>query len=465
MRTMKFTTSVVVAAMLAATTGCKDFLSTGGDPNRSSVAGSKQLFVAIQANIWALYGSDLSRIAAMFTQQAEGIGAQYIPIYQYGISEQTTNGQHTAMYSAGGLVDVRNLKRQSEAVEDFLFLGIAQVQEALIMSLAADIFGDVVYSQALQGGNPPLDNQMDVYNALLIQLDSAIANINSAVPTNAGPEEADLVYWTGSSPTQRAAQREKWTRLAHSLKARIYMHMAEVDPSNYALALIEAPQGILDPADDYQANYTGNAGEANLLYQFTIEQRPGYIAPNMFIINLMDSLGDPRFDDYFVEIVDTAEDGTITSFFDYADGFIAPNTPQKIMTAAETRLIWAEAAFRAGPPGEAATQFNAYRTAYGLPAMTPGTGNTLLRNILQQKYIALFHQIEPYNDWKRTCYPNIAPVGSGTIPGRLFYDSNERNTNPNVPPPSGQPARNANDPANATDPFGNPCLGTGGGGA
>jgi len=37
----------------------------------------------------------------------------------------------------------------------------------------------------------------------------------------------------------------------------------------------------------------------------------------------------------------------------------------------------------------------------------------------------------------------------GVIPGRLLYPLQERQTNPNVPLPSQQPARNWNDP--------NPC--------
>ena len=456
-RTMR--TAVLAVATMATAIGCNSFLDVGTDPNRPTTVGSRQLFVGVQTNIWALYGSDLSRIAAMFTQQAIGTDAQYIPTYQYGITEATTNAQHTALYSAGGLVDVRKLKAQVVEIGDTLFLGIAQVQEALIMTLGADIFGDLVYSQALQGGNPPLDPQMQVYAQILQQLDSAIININNTTAeNNAGPQDADLVYFNGNADDPVGDQRARWTALAHSLKARIYMHMAEVDPANYALALAEAQQGILLGINDYQANYSGAAGESNLLFQFTQEQRPGLIAPNEFIVNLMDSLGDPRSSAYFSRTIDTS-DGVIDTTFDYATAFVSPNTPQEIMTAAETLLIWAEAAFRTG--GDAVAPFNLYRIEAGLPPLNPGTGDALLRNILQQKYIALFHQVEPWNDWKRTCYPNLVPVTAGlSIPSRLFYDANERNTDPNIPPPNQQPRRNENDPPNATDPFGNPCLGT-----
>jgi hypothetical protein len=71
-----------------------------------------------------------------------------------------------------------------------------------------------------------------------------------------------------------------------------------------------------------------------------------------------------------------------------------------------------------------------------------------LADIMTEKYIALFQNIEVWNDWKRTCLPALTPAQGtvGGIPARLLYAQSERNTNPNVPLPSDQPARNWNDP-------------------
>jgi len=68
---------------------------------------------------------------------------------------------------------------------------------------------------------------------------------------------------------------------------------------------------------------------------------------------------------------------------------------------------------------------------------------------MTEKYIALLQNIETWNDYKRTCIPNLTPVNNsqgGVIPGRLLYPLQERQTNPNIPLPSQQPARNWNDP-------------------
>jgi hypothetical protein len=88
-------------------------------------------------------------------------------------------------------------------------------------------------------------------------------------------------------------------------------------------------------------------------------------------------------------------------------------------------------------------------------------GQALLREILTEKYVALFQSLEVWNDYKRTCFPNLEPVVEGQkVPVRLFYDTSERQTNTSIPDPAAQPFRNRNDPANPTsDATGAACLG------
>ena len=133
--------------------GCNDYL-TGGelstDPTSPVTANNKQLFVGVTSNTWSLLGGDPARVTGLLTQQFEGIQSQYLSIYQYSINEQTTNGYHSSLYGGGGLKDVRQLQANARAQGDTLFLGIAQVQEAMLMGYAADIFGDVPYSAVYQ---------------------------------------------------------------------------------------------------------------------------------------------------------------------------------------------------------------------------------------------------------------------------------------------------------------------------
>jgi hypothetical protein len=438
----------LAALIVSSAGGCKDFLSGGelsNDPNRPQIVTNRNIFVGIQSATWADYNSDLSRLSALFTQQILGAQSQYIPLYQYAIDENATNGFHSALYGSGGLVDIRKLQQRSTDAADFRMLGVAQVMEGMVIGLGADYFGDLVYKGALQGGNPTLTKQLEVYDSVQAVLSAAITNLASTATTNAGPGPADLVYGGNAA---------RWSALAHSLKARFYLNTAEVRPAAYAQALTEARLGIQTAAGDYTSVWSGRGGETNFFYQFTQEQRNGYAQPNAFLWNLMQARSDPRRPVYFSGAVDP-DVGTQVEFGDVA----TPTYPQPIFSADENTLTWAEAAYRTGGQVEALTQLNRYRTANGIPNRAE-VGLALLREILTEKYISLFVHTQAWTDYRRTCFPNVTPTVVGLkVPGRLFYDALERQTNPNIPSAQDQPTRNQDDPANATDDFGNVCLG------
>ncbi|HEY4670888.1 MAG TPA: SusD/RagB family nutrient-binding outer membrane lipoprotein, partial [Gemmatimonadaceae bacterium] len=203
---------LLVAGTVAVVGGCSNFL-TGGetstDPNRQTTATNDQYFVSTQENLWAYWGSDPARVTGILAQQFNGVANQYGALQaSYAHDQQTTNGTHAALYTGGGLVDIRNLQTGARSVGDSLYVGVAQVMEGALMGTGADIFGDLVYKEALQGTkNPPLDDQLFVYDSVQQVLSAGIANINSNAAGNAGPGDADLVY---------GGDTDKWTAFAHT---------------------------------------------------------------------------------------------------------------------------------------------------------------------------------------------------------------------------------------------------------
>jgi hypothetical protein len=437
-----------VLAIVGTTGACNSFL-TGGelstDPNRPTSGTPQARFAAVQGSVWALLSSDPARLTSVWTQQFEGAGIQYGPVNDYVHDETTTGGFEAGLYTGGGLVDIREVESEARASGDSLLLGQTEVLEGLMIGTGADLFGDLVYSQALTNTpNPTLDNQMDVYAALQTVLSDALTNLAATGPTNFGAGNSDLVYGANDPTTQG----EKWTALAHTVKARLFLHTAEVNPGAYASALSEAQLGITDPDDDYKAVWSGDLFEQNYWYQFDVVQRAGYIAPGPFLVNLLTTTSDPRLHQYF--------NSTVT---DISDARLDPGFSQPLVTAQENLLIWSEAAYRTGATGPALTELNAARAIAGVPAVA-ASGSALLKAILTEKYIAMFQNIEAWNDYKRTCFPNFTPTVTGLIiPARLFYDLSERQTDTNMPAPAAQPSRNANDPANAFDDFGVACKG------
>jgi hypothetical protein len=273
-------------------------------------------------------------------------------------------------------------------------------------------------------------------------LSRAIVEMKDTGPTNVGPASADLSY--GGDPVL-------WTKLAHTLKARFLMHTAQLRPNVYPQVVAEASQGISSASENFNAVFSGNANEQNFWYQFAIVQRPGYIAPNPQFVALLQQRNDPRLHTYFN-----------ADLSDLNPALLASNATQPLVTVNEDLLLWAEAAQRTGDNATALAKLNAARALVGLPAEPSSlTGQPLLAEILIEEYIADFQNIEAWNLYKRTCTPNLVPVIAGDIvPARFLYDASERNTNTNIPPPTQQPPRNPNNPANATsNATGTRCLG------
>jgi hypothetical protein len=443
---------IALAAMLAAVGGC-NFLTggeTSNDPNRQVVATNDQYFVSTQENLWAYWGSDLARVTGILAQQFAGIANQYGALQtRYTHDETTTNGSHAALYTTGGLVDIKKLQTGTRTVGDSLYLGIAQVEEGALMGTGADVFGDLVYKEALTGTtNPVLDDQLTVYDSVQKVISAGISNINLNVASSVGPGAADLVY--GGDPTL-------WTEFAHTLRARFYMHTAEVRPAAYAAALAEAQQGISSDAGNYLGAFTSTASETNFYFQFHGPAgRGGDLGISTTLDTILQRRADPRRAQYF------NASGTATpTWLSSVRG--AAGFQQPYVTYDENTLIWAEAAYRTGNQVVALQKLNEERANHGLPAEAVA-GQALLNEILTEKYIADFQLgEEAWNDYKRTCTPNLAPTAPGQpIPGRLYYDASERNTDTNIPDPNTgvNGIRNKNDPANTvSDGTGAACLG------
>ena len=445
---------IAVASMFAA--GCSESYFEGPrlstNPNQPSTAKAENQFVGFQAFAFYSLTGDLNRLISLWNQQMAGTGRQWAGYDQYAVTENDfTFG---SFYTQGGLVDIRGV--EEKVADDKLYLGIAQTWEALIMDLCSDTWGDIPYSEAVSDVlHPKLDKQLEVHNALIALLDQAITNMNAG---GTGPAALDLVY---------GGDKDKWIAAAHTLKARIYMHIAETDASNYAKALAETDAGIASPDGDFTTYQSATTGEANHWYQFRI-QRGTDISAGKFLVDLMKTRSDPRLTDYFEAGSDAS--GQIIGAapgeeFDGTQAWLsavrgAPDFRQPILTFAENQMIRAEAQYQTSAAGAALATLNAYRSSVGLGPKA-AVGAALLQAIMEEKYVALFQNTEVWNDYRRTCYPNLAPADGSFIPARLVYGTDERRANPNIPSPSQQPKRNQLDPATPTAIDGSACLGTG----
>jgi len=445
---------VALAALGVTAAACSDYLDCGEcvtSPTAPTTATSTQRLVATQSKLWQMVNGDLARITSMFVQSMAGVGNQYQVYDKYSI-DAGTNGDFTTPYGGAGLIDLKRIEADSRAAGDKTMLGISLVMKAWLLSVTADIWGDAPYTEAAQPDQfptPKYDPQQVVYDSLQNALSDAITNLTAG--TGAGPSAAELVY---------KGDRAKWTALAHTLKARLYLHVAEKDPTAYAKALAEANQGISSNAGDYVTVQTSTAGEQNDWYQFqVVGSRTSYMRAGAFGVNLLTSTSDPRLNELYQKstsaptVVGATPGQSLTSAMGNVSAKrLADTYGQPLVTYNENLLIKAEALFKAGNTQAGLDTLNKERAAWSTAVswhtaitLTPVAGPVTLEQIMNEKYTVLFQNIESWNDYKRTCLPKLTPGnGAVAIPGRLLYPTSERQTNgANVPV---DPVRNWNDP-------------------
>ncbi len=466
--TSKTTHNALAALLLAVgAAACDQFLTGPGltqSPNSPTQASRDQLFVALQSAQFTQFEGALARTACIFMQQCAGVDRQYLSLGKYSFTEDDFSGEFTLLYVGGGLLDIRKVEASADAAGDSVYGAVARVWEAYVVGTAADIWGDIPYSEAVGGvATPHLDSQASVYAAAQAKLDTALVLLGGG---GAGPGVVDLIY---------GGNKTKWVQAAHTLKARFHLHMAEVDPTRYALALADAQQGIAVTANDFKTYHSATTTENNIWYQFQIVQRDSYLRAGKRLVDELFARTDPRLTVYYAQNADAtpgarkyggkdpgqSADVTTSNICcppGTSGSRLDPSFKQPLITHAETQLIIAEAAYQTGDETTALDSLNAERAAAGLTTPLSGlTGSALLDSIMAEKYVVTFQSIEAWNDYKRTCRPALVPYPTATfnnrIPGRLYYGFDERNTNPNIPTPSQQLATNGG--RNANDP--NPC--------
>ena len=509
---------LMLGALLAfGAAACGDFLSGPGlttDPNAPTAATRDQRLAAVQSAMGVQITGTLARSACMWMQQCAGVDRQYATLELYNTTSSDFDSEFTQVYTGGGLIDMRLIQADAAAAGDSVYVGVAKVLEALNIGTAADLWGDIPYSQAVGSATAPVfDTQQSVYNALLTLLNQAIAEL--AGP-GSGPGGIDLWY---------SGDKTAWTELAHTLKARIYLHLAPKVAGSYASALAEARLGLSTAAHDLRTWQSVATTEWNIWYQFQIVQRDTYLRTGAELVDsIMKKRNDPRLAAYFSPIAPPAwaashkyplrtkifdSNGNMEQVtaetLDSTSGAAAPiwNTTlygtttdnhvtwtnvgplpyagaqpgdaydpavesnisttrlaqgfrQPMVTFAEVQLIIAEAAYQTGDQVGALASLNAERAAAGFTTPLLGiTGVALLDSIMVEKYVALFQNIESWNDIKRTCIPALVPANlinaGGHVISRPFYGVTELSTNSNAPTDApGQ--RNWNDTSVGTCP-------------
>lgn len=305
-----------------------------------------------------------------------------------------------------------------------------------------DTYGNVPYSEALQAEtikSPKYDDAKSIYTDLLKRIDVAIAKINTSKIGYATNE--DIVY---------KGSMAKWKKLANSIKLRLAINLADVDPATAKSAAESAiASGIIaSEADSYSLAFDGGVF-TNPLYDDMVASGRNDFIPSSIFVNPMNTASDPRRAAYFTPLTNGTYKGgvygTLNVFANFSHvnpTFTSGAAPGKLLSYTEVLFLKAEAAARGFSAGDTAANLyaaavTASMTENGVSvvdatayvAAHPFNASNWQQSIGYEAWIALWNS--PFASWnftRRLDYPVLnAPAQSyiGGIPYRMPYSDQE----------------------------------------
>lgn len=420
-------------------------------------------------------GATTPSVGALLTNVESGIGGvaaltqpglysqyfsetQYTDASLYSIPQADFSGNY-----AGSLNDLQNIINTNTSNNQ---TQVARILQQYIFWTITDRWGDVPYSEALQGNaTPKYDTQEEIYKGMIATLADAVSKFDDATVIT-----GDIIY-NGNTTS--------WKKLANSLRmlmalqlSKVYRGAGEYAATEFKAALAD-PAGYIDQnSENMELDYPG--GNFKNPWFNTYNGRKDF-AESKTMTDLLGTLGDVRQTVYGGKSEDPSNPGALEAsnvgvpyglVRQKAEAFTGANSgwarilrgdfrqetsTQVIVGAADVTLARAEAADYGWTTENVTTLYNQGITLsfeqWGMAApatyftqasvaltAAPGTGANLPK-IATQRYIAAYpNGLQGWNIWRKTGYPQLTPAPDATnsskqIPRRYTYGQGEYGTN------------------------------------
>lgn len=456
--------SILLAGSVFLGAGCKKFLDINKDPNNP-------LAVSESLQLGPIEFTTSSNIVGGFTGTTTAYWMQYISINQpspdaesYFIQPADVDNTWTFFLYPNTFEALNLMIAQAEAAGHNQYVAIGKTLFAFNLAITTDMWNDIPYSQALQITtirNPKYDSQETVYGGIQSLLDSALYYINQPASITA-PSTDDFIF---------GGNMAAWQKFIYMLKARYYLRLSAAPGRTAATqadsALTALQNAFASNGDNAAVAYPGTQNGQSAWYANTAQGTGGVVVAASFVDSLV-TRNDPRL----AILVDTNDAGgysgrqsgastgpdpnaysSINSFYGGYLPLLPPNAQQPgaaaplyLGTYSEQLFIQAEATFLTQGAAAATPIYKAAIAAHmsllgvsqtaaqnyinNRPALTAANA---IQQIINEKYVAGFLSIEPYNDWRRTGFPVLTLAQNAYvnyIPRRWPYSSTEILANP-----------------------------------
>lgn len=430
-----------------ALSGCKKFIDVNKDPNTPTDVKESLILSPVELNISHIVSAGFDYAIVNHWMQNVCLNQPVPNTGTYLLYHSDIDGDWANLYTTC-LNNLQVMIKKAEAGNNSYYSGIGKILTAYSLGIGTDLWGDIPYSNALQGSaefRPSYDTQESVYTNIQKLLDDAITEINSG--KGLAPGSDDFFY---------GGDTDKWKKLAYTLKARFYMHLTKAPGHTAAaqadLVLTALQNGMGSNDDDLAFAYPGAAGQENPV--FNTFHPVSTLILSEHLVEGFKTRNDPRLSImvkpaentglYTGRAIGQEDIGSLEdysrpgSFYGAADAkFYLVNYTEALFMKAEATLI--KSGYAAAAPiyqeaikahmdklGVSSTNANNYIASRAL------TNSNALSLIIEEKNIASYLSIENYNDWRRTGYPALTKVPNALsdIPRRLLYPQVEIISNP-----------------------------------
>lgn len=473
---IKYGAIASLALMTVANSGCGK-LSDFGDTNLNPNGVADPITSALLTN------SQLGIPGQTATLQPPAMFCQYLAESTYpGVSKYTGLQISSAAVYTGPLADLQVIinknsdpsfaAKAAKYGDNGNQIAIATILKTYLIWTMADRWGDIPYSEALQGAQillPKYDEQKDIYSTLLTTLASAADNLNPTAAI-ANPVLGDVIY--GGSVT-------KWRKFANTLRMNIALRMTKRYPNAGEFAAVEfnkalnSAYGFIDNnADNFAITYPGGVFP-NPYNALNVSQD---VAVSLTFTDALNNMGDTRrasmanstngcpyglsaaapIGNTYARTMNGsfATEASKLVLFSAASSYLAKAEAIERGWVAGMTTVDAQAAYDAGVTASFA-QWNATVPANflttGVANYTTGGGGgsiggasvagssaattTKLQRIALQQWIAFYPDgTQGWSNWRRTDFPVLKPTiyftnASGKIPRRYTYGAGDFSSN------------------------------------
>lgn len=449
---MKNIKNIVYSLLIGTLTlgSCGEFGDLNVDPNRPSDPLTSSLLTRSLRNISDVIGDQTSTLYVQHLAEK-----QYTEASRY----QTIYFDFNGFYSG----PLMNLQRIIELNTDEATrlevsargsnnnqIAVSRILRAYFFSMITDRWGEVPYSEALQGQlnfSPSYDTQEFIYSDLLNELAEAHDQIDEGAAV-----QGDFLL---------NGNMDNWKRFANSLRLVLSLRLSNVAPQIGQPHFVEAYEnGLL--TGDLMYPYLSEANNQNPWFARYLT-RVDYAISNT-LYNYMAPLNDPRLPVYAdpaaatgtivpmpYGVTNTVAGSITNAQVSYLGSFFrAQNSALPILTRSQLYFSLAEGIYRGWISGDAGTFYedaiqasmemtevyaqDAFDSYISQPDVA-WNASRALELIGNQKWVALYLQgFEAWSEWRRLGYPQLPPAPdalnqSRQIPRRQAYPTTERDIN------------------------------------